>query len=243
MAEDKHFMADRIMAERIAEAARLSRGETVLEIGAGHGELTGPLSERAGKVIAVEKDRELFRSLERRFSGNSRIALVHGNALLEARRLRFDRIVSNLPYSICEPLFRMLPHLRFEEALLTVPKGFAYRLQGLPHSRLLGSETIFAVPKSAFSPRPRTASVLVRVRRTDRDALGEALFQEGRRLKNAIMHALQKSEGLTKKQSREALNAIVPNNLLDRRVCSLTRGELETVERFFSQRKKVETFK
>ncbi|HMX95329.1 MAG TPA: rRNA adenine N-6-methyltransferase family protein, partial [Elusimicrobiota bacterium] len=52
---------------RIAEALELAPGDAVLEIGPGRGALTQCLSEKAGRLVAVELDRDLAVRLPARF--------------------------------------------------------------------------------------------------------------------------------------------------------------------------------
>ncbi len=67
----QRFLISRPVLERIIAAAGLKPTDTVLEIGAGRGELTRALAERAGRVIAVEKDPRLAEALERELSHRS----------------------------------------------------------------------------------------------------------------------------------------------------------------------------
>jgi len=50
------------------EAAGLQSGELVLEIGPGKGALTRKLLEAGAKVLAIEKDDELFKFLQGEFA-------------------------------------------------------------------------------------------------------------------------------------------------------------------------------
>ena len=53
---DQHFLVDEQILDKIVEAAHLGDEETVLEIGAGIGNLTILLADCARKVIAIELD-------------------------------------------------------------------------------------------------------------------------------------------------------------------------------------------
>jgi 16S rRNA (adenine1518-N6/adenine1519-N6)-dimethyltransferase len=226
--EDHHFMKDQRVLERIAAA--VPSGGTVLEIGAGRGELTGLLLERTGNVIAIEKEKELFSFLKKRFGKNRKIKLIHGNALKEIEWLDFEIIVSNLPYSICEPLFRMLPSLEFMEGFFTLPRGFYQKLAAPPYSLLFSATILFKIPKNAFDPPPRTESVFVRV--IPRNGLFRLVFQmQKNKLKNALREALVRHKGFTKNQAREALKTLKLNSLWNKRVCDLTPGDFLVVEK------------
>ena len=63
----QNFLHDGNQLRRIVAAAELSRSDRVLEIGPGLGPLTEMLVERAGEVLAIEKDARLVEVLCKRF--------------------------------------------------------------------------------------------------------------------------------------------------------------------------------
>src|SRR5687767_5683118 len=74
----QHFLTDPRILARIADAVGANPDETVLEIGPGPGGLTSALLERAGRVIAIEKDSAMLEPLRSRYPA---LELVHGDAL------------------------------------------------------------------------------------------------------------------------------------------------------------------
>ena len=52
----QHFLTDPRLLGRIADALGAGPDDTVLEIGPGPGGLTAALVERAGRLVAIEKD-------------------------------------------------------------------------------------------------------------------------------------------------------------------------------------------
>ncbi len=54
----QNFLVDEGAIAALLAAVPLGREDTVLDLGAGRGTLTGPLARRAGRVIAVERDPE-----------------------------------------------------------------------------------------------------------------------------------------------------------------------------------------
>src|SRR5262245_33920660 len=77
----QHFLHDRRVLERIANALALSGSETVIEIGPGQGALTDLLVERAARVIAVELDRDLVPLLRQRYATRPSVEIVEGDVL------------------------------------------------------------------------------------------------------------------------------------------------------------------
>src|SRR5215475_2412295 len=95
----QNFLHDGNQLRRIVEAAELSKEDKVLEIGPGLGPLTELLVERAGEVLAIEKDARLFETLKRRINTPS-FHLLRDDALDYLKRERRDwtgyKVVSNL---------------------------------------------------------------------------------------------------------------------------------------------------
>jgi 16S rRNA (adenine1518-N6/adenine1519-N6)-dimethyltransferase len=240
---DQHFMTDSRIIGRIVAAARIRKDETVLEIGAGRGSLTRELAKAAGKVIAIEIDRRLESELLDSLAGRDNVELMFGNALkvMRSRELDFDKMVSNIPYAICEPLMQELAFMDFRSAILTLPVRFAARLSAEPGDRDFGTpsmiarsffdaEELFEIPKWAFDPMPKTASRAVLLRPGDRKSLlCRVLLRRRMKLKNAIMRGLFESRGYTKNHARKTIKSFEINNLLDKKMSELGKGELKTV--------------
>ena len=63
----QHWLKDPDVLADIADVAELTDDDTVLEIGPGLGTLTSRLLARAGRVVAVEFDKDLARKLPAQF--------------------------------------------------------------------------------------------------------------------------------------------------------------------------------
>ena len=63
----QNFLHDGNQLRRIVEAAELSKADKILEIGPGLGPLTELLLEKAGEVLAIEKDARLVEFLRERY--------------------------------------------------------------------------------------------------------------------------------------------------------------------------------
>ncbi len=64
----QNFLIVPDIVERNIERAEVSEKDIVLEIGPGLGVLTDPLSKRAGKVYAIEKDRRIVEILRKEYN-------------------------------------------------------------------------------------------------------------------------------------------------------------------------------
>jgi len=165
----QNFLIDERVAERQVEFAGITKDDVVLEIGPGLGVLTRRLAERAKKVVAIEMDRKLAENLRPTLPAN--VELIVGDAL-EVPFPEFDRMVSNLPYSISSPIiFKLLDH-RFEKAVVMLQKEFADRMVAAPdtddYSRLTVNvyyraecRLLEKVPRSRFWPAPKVDSAVV----------------------------------------------------------------------------------
>src|SRR5438876_4819800 len=77
----QNFLHDGNQLRRIVEAAELTKTDKVLEIGPGLGPLTELLIERAGEVLAVEKDGRFVDVLQERFVATTQLTLLHDDAM------------------------------------------------------------------------------------------------------------------------------------------------------------------
>jgi len=193
-----------IISKEVGYALPLE-GKTVLEIGCGTGLLTGELAKKSSRVIAIEKDNALLEECKKRLVQNTNIEYIYADAL-KIEFPRFDRIVSNLPYSISSKILFKILDYDFELAVLILQKEFAERLVAKPgeknYSRLSVNATLKAevelldtVSKNSFHPVPKVDSKILRLRKKQKqplpenfDAVLRALFQHKRKsIKNALI--------------------------------------------------------
>ena len=108
----QNFLMHARIAERIANAANLSRESVAFEIGPGTGMLTRELLKIAKKVIAIEADEELFEKLRIDFANeiaSGKLELVQGDIrTFDINSLpRGYELVANIPYYLTGEIFRM----------------------------------------------------------------------------------------------------------------------------------------
>ena len=168
----QHWLTDPAILSDIAEAAGLSKDDTVLEIGPGLGTLTNVLSERAGNVVAVEFDRQLALDLD--MKRIQRVRVVNDDFL------RFDlsqlpanyKVVANIPYYITAKIVQKLVTAKNRPSIivLLVQKEVAERLAAdagdmsvLAVSAQLHAEISLGniVPAAFFTPPPKVDSQVV----------------------------------------------------------------------------------
>ncbi|MEO0580534.1 MAG: rRNA adenine dimethyltransferase family protein, partial [Pseudomonadota bacterium] len=128
----QHFLHDRGYVDRIVKAISPRENDIVVEIGPGGGVLTKPLSTQAGRLIAVEIDRDLAAHLRHVFASNDNVSIVEADALAIdfanfGERLR---VVGNLPYNISTPLlFRLTAQRQYvSDAVFMLQKEVVDRI-------------------------------------------------------------------------------------------------------------------
>lgn len=174
----QHFLNDRRILERIADALELHGTETVVEIGPGRGGLTEVLADKAGRLIAVEIDRALAAQLRQRFAHRNTVSIVEADVLdVNLGELASGpfRLVGNVPYYITTPiLFHALERPRPERAVYLVQREVADRIVASPGSKEYGALSVnvqsvavprilFRVAPGSFQPPPKVESAVVRI--------------------------------------------------------------------------------
>ena len=174
----QHFLNDRRILARIADALELTGDEVVIEIGPGRGSLTAVLLSRARRVIAIEYDRALARLLADRYAADQRLTIVQRDVLdVDYAELAAGPfvLVGNVPYYITTPiLFKGLARPRPLRAVYLVQREVAERIVAPPGSREYGAlsvnvqavahaDILFRVPAGAFRPPPKVESAVIRI--------------------------------------------------------------------------------
>ncbi|MHC1566534.1 MAG: 16S rRNA (adenine(1518)-N(6)/adenine(1519)-N(6))-dimethyltransferase RsmA [Candidatus Syntropharchaeia archaeon] len=168
--KDQHFLVDEDVVRRQVLYADVSKSDEVLEIGAGIGILTEELEKKAKKVYAIEKDRKLVKILEDRCP---EAEIICGDAL-EMDFPDFNKVVSNLPYSISSKITFKLFEYEFEIGILMYQYEFARRMTADPGGKEYGrlsvgtryfsdAHILEVVPKTAFYPVPKVDSAIVSI--------------------------------------------------------------------------------
>jgi 16S rRNA (adenine1518-N6/adenine1519-N6)-dimethyltransferase len=195
----QHFLHDANQLRRIVEAAELTAADRVLEIGPGLGALTEMLLAGAAEVFAIEKDQRLVTELKRRFADESRLQLLHADALAllqqEARDWRDWKLVSNLPYSVASPILvelalqehppgRIVATLQLEVArrLMAGAGDEDYGVLSLLVQVRYEPRGLFKIPAGCFFPEPDVASACVALARRERELLPMELREAFARL-------------------------------------------------------------
>ncbi|MBN1454845.1 MAG: ribosomal RNA small subunit methyltransferase A [Methanomicrobia archaeon] len=172
----QYFLADEGIAARMVEYAAVTRNDTVLEIGAGTGSLTGHLNRAAKKVYAVERDQALVALLRERFETEASATEILEGDVLALHVPAYNKVVASIPFKISARLtYRLLLHeAGFGLAVLLVQQEFAEKLVAAPRTAGYGRLTVLAqaladvailetVPRGAFCPPAPVIGAVVRL--------------------------------------------------------------------------------
>ena len=178
----QNFLTDSHVMEKIMDAAGLTEEDYVIEIGPGIGSMTQYLCERAGRVTAVEIDRELIPILNETLKDYNNVRIINEDILkLDLNKLineenegRKAKVVANLPYYITTPIIMGLleGHVPVRCITVMVQKEVAERMQAGPGSKDYGALSLAVnyystphiaanVPPNCFIPRPKVGSAVI----------------------------------------------------------------------------------
>jgi 16S rRNA (adenine1518-N6/adenine1519-N6)-dimethyltransferase len=192
----QHFLINKAVARKIIAALEIKSNDVILEIGAGHGELTEELNResqlpnRAVKIIAIEKDAKLVSGLiglkVNKLLDN--VEIVKGDVrnmlpqIIKTYNLQpaTYKLVGNIPYYLSGYLLRLIGELNQKPALgvFTVQKEVAERIASRPPrmNKLAAAVRFWAIPailgivsKKDFRPIPGVDSAIIKLETRKRE--------------------------------------------------------------------------
>lgn len=180
----QNFLIDTLVLDKIIRAADINKEDMVLEIGPGIGTMTQFLAEAAGKVVAVEIDKNLIPILKETLCGYENVRIINDDVLKldicglvsEENQGKPVKVVANLPYYITTPIIMGLfeEHVPVESITVMVQKEVADRMQTGPGNKDYGALSLAVqyyakpyivanVPPNCFMPRPKVGSAVIRL--------------------------------------------------------------------------------
>jgi 16S rRNA (adenine1518-N6/adenine1519-N6)-dimethyltransferase len=240
---DEQQLIDEEVIANLIDFSGVGGDDVVLEVGPGVGNITEGLLRHAKTVICIEKNPKYIPVLRERFKHYPNFDVVLGDALHE-KLPRSDRLVSNLPYMICEAFLQRMSRMEMKSAAFLVPRGFAkiiearagepeYSKLSLQAQLFYESEIHMEVPSSAYLPEPRTETCIISLvpkeSSTGGDEALKQFFRQGDKLaKNALREALIRVGICDTKRNAVSFIAEsgVPVETLGRRVTRLSLKEI-----------------
>jgi 16S rRNA (adenine1518-N6/adenine1519-N6)-dimethyltransferase len=176
----QHFLVDRNILNKVVRTAEVGKGDVVVEVGPGPGEMTRALARLVKHVIAVEIDPQLVEILKKRLTDCPNVEVVKSDILkadfkgLCQKEGQPIKVVANLPYQISTPLlFRFIEAKEaFSTLTLMLQREVAGRMAAPSGGKEYGPLSIFVqmfldvsirffIKPSAFFPPPKIESAVV----------------------------------------------------------------------------------
>lgn len=181
------FLCDRNILERIVRIADVRDVDTVVEIGAGVGVLTGMIAGRARRVVALEIDRRLVELLRKELADYTNVEVIDTDVLrfdfstvLSGNRQEIRqgkvKVIGNVPYNISSQILLRLLMQRdsISRIVLMFQREVAERLAAPPGTKNYGPLSVYVallteptlenkVSASCFHPRPDVESRILRL--------------------------------------------------------------------------------
>lgn len=185
----QNFLIEDGILHKIMDAAQIEKEDCVLEIGPGIGTMTEYLAMRAGKVVAVEIDKNLIPILKETLADYSNVTIINADILkMDISRIVMEynegkpiKVVANLPYYITTPIIMALfeKHVALQSITVMVQKEVADRMQVGPGTKDYGAlslavqyyampQIVAKVPAACFIPRPNVDSAVIRLTRHEK---------------------------------------------------------------------------
>lgn len=251
----QHFLINDGVVQRICDLAELTQEDAVVEVGPGIGTLSVALLQRAGKLVAIERDTDLPEVLAQTCEPwKDTFTLISGDALeVSPDDLPFapNKLVSNLPYAVAATIvldyFERFNSL--ESQTIMVQAEVADRMCAKVGTKNYGAYTVklglwaeyagrFSVSEGNFFPPPRVKSAVIRLDRK-KDALPNDLRRATMVMADAAFATRRKTISNSMKtyfenpQTADAeMKARIPELLENAGIPATARGESLTREQF-----------
>lgn len=177
----QNFLVDHSIIDEIIDTAKITKQDTIIEIGPGTGNLTRKLLEYAGQVIAVEIDRDLTPVLENEFGRDENFCLINSDIMktsleeiISNAKFTSRKIVANLPYYITTPILMKIleSDADIKSSTVMVQKEVALRMVAKAGTSDYGALSLAVqyysnpqiavdVPRNCFRPIPNVDSAVV----------------------------------------------------------------------------------
>ncbi|VAX10223.1 SSU rRNA (adenine(1518)-N(6)/adenine(1519)-N(6))-dimethyltransferase [hydrothermal vent metagenome] len=177
----QNFLHDPAVISHIISSIAPRTGDRLVEIGPGQGAITKELLKAAGRLDAVELDRDLIEPLARNCGALGELIIHCADALqFDFHQLAADdqplRVIGNLPYNISTPiLFHLLDQADcIQDMHFMLQKEVVKRMAAEPGSKAYGRLSVmlqakcmviplFDIGPGAFKPAPKVDSAFVRL--------------------------------------------------------------------------------
>ncbi|MGN0710185.1 MAG: 16S rRNA (adenine(1518)-N(6)/adenine(1519)-N(6))-dimethyltransferase RsmA [Anaerovoracaceae bacterium] len=185
----QNFLTDKHIIDKIIEDSFIGEQDLVIEIGPGIGVLTHEAAEAAGKVIAVEIDKNLIPILQETLKEHDNVEIINRdilktdlnevideNSLINGKERTGVKIIGNLPYYITTPIIMKILEdgVRADSITIMMQKEVADRIKAEAGTKAYGALSVAVqyyctvahvvnAPKEVFVPNPKVDSTVIRL--------------------------------------------------------------------------------
>jgi len=185
----QNFLVSEKIVDDLISIAEINSKDKIVEIGPGLGVLTEKLTEKAGFVTAVEKDRRMIKHLKELDKNN--LKLINADFLkLDPSKYTEDKykVVSNLPFNAATPIIRKLLKEKSPTSITVImQEEVAERIESKGEkenflsiiTKFRGSPKVFRkVPKKCFYPSPKVSGAILKIKpHSEYSDRGESFFR------------------------------------------------------------------
>ena len=177
----QNFLVDDKLLELIANIGEINTKDTILEVGAGTGNLTEKLIYRKPKrIIAIEKDKNLCKILNDKFDEKENIKILNENIMnINEEKITNEKFIiyGNLPYNISTQILAKWIKMRelnkfSKKFILMFQKEVADRIISKINTSNYGRLSILSnwklnikkvmdISRNSFFPKPKVESTLL----------------------------------------------------------------------------------
>lgn len=217
----QHFLNSDSIAKSIVSEAKITKNDTVFELGTGLGILTPLLCEKANKVISMDVDKQLIEDAKSDFSKIHNLILKSGDGF--KNNDSFTIFVSNLPYSKSKEAIEWLAESSFSHGVIMVQKEFAEKLLAKSSKKRKAISVIADhafeisilsnVSKNNFSPPPKVDSVILKIVKKNI-------------MKKDLIQTINKIFSYRRKTVKNILKQFNRETVIDKRVDDLSGDEI-----------------
>lgn len=130
----QNFITRICLVDSLVDTSSIGPDDIVYEIGPGTGILTKALAKNAKKVIAIEKDQDLYMKLKKKFEHDHNVMLHNADFLRFTINNSCYKVVANIPFNITSAIMKKIIYAPNPpaEAYLIIQKEAAEKFIGLP---------------------------------------------------------------------------------------------------------------
>lgn len=235
---DQHLLNSKNTLLLEATLSDIKKEDIIFEIGPADGRLSRfLLQKKPKKLISIEMDENFKEKLEELKNDYDNFEYLFADGLIEIKKHKFNKLVSNIPYSITEPLYIKLLEIKTPYVVLLHGIGFYEQIlnENSKWHYFVNSfydvELINHIAGNAFSPPAKTMSVLLllklKEKTTKNDIFFQNLFSKSKRnTKNALQYTLVDTFEMTKKEAKEIIDKLeLSNRCQDKNLENLSNEE------------------